>query len=155
VCVGGTIKFTFTFACTNTGAEFSFSFSFSFSCQLSQPQFHFDAQKYATKFLLFPTYQTEAGSVLYVCGCSKRGVGVTLNGFSTRHAYIYMLMTSLQPLKRVSMWNYSFNYRTKRECIWYQSKTEATRSSKTLSSCNLSDGNGKMGRKEHKDTVAV
>jgi len=90
-----------------------------------------------------------------VCGCSKRGVGVTLNGFSTRHAYIYMLMTSLQPLERVSMWNYSFNYRTKRECIWYQSKTEATRSSKTLSSCNLSDGNGKMGRKEHKDTVAV
>lgn len=132
-CVGVTIKFTSTLACTHTSAEFSVSFS----CQLSQPQFHFCAHKYATKFLHFPTYQTAAGSSsAMVCVCVCVGELGHLECSSPRHAYIYMLMTnpSLPLANEYLCWNYSFNYKTKRECIWYQSKTEATRSSKTLSS---------------------
>lgn len=75
-CVGVTIKFTSTLACTHTSAEFSVSFS----CQLSQPQFHFCAHKYATKFLHF-SHLSNGSRLLFcngVCVCVW-GSWTTLN----------------------------------------------------------------------------
>lgn len=64
------------------------------------------------------------------------GVGATLASPSRIHLHandnpIYVCVC-------VCVWHYSFNYKTKHECIWYQTKTEATQFWKLC--CHLSDG---------------